>query len=74
MPMGDTIQRTATQGFMLSGNGCKSTIEKGETFLLATDVNKFGAGKKMFNVYDINGNIIGYVTSGMAELIEKGDC
>lgn len=70
----ESEQFTAVQGFMITGNERKSTIEPGEKFVLSAYTNKFGVGRRMVDVMDINGNLLGFVTEGQAELIRRGGC
>lgn len=65
---------TAAIGFVLSGNDTKETVEPGEEFVLASEENRFGAGRRMVSIMDTNNNLLGYVTTGQAELIRRGDC
>lgn len=68
----DTELFKATTGFCLSGSLERHTIEPHDEFHLALDVNKFGPGRKMVSVFDLNGNLLGYVTTGQAEIIRQG--
>lgn len=70
----ESEQFIAVRGFMITGNSEKSTIEPGEKFLLSKQANRFGVGRRMVDVMDINGNLLGFVTEGQAELIRREDC
>jgi hypothetical protein len=67
-----TMKYKAVNGFVLSGNLFKHTIESGEEFSIDEHPNKFGCGRNMVTVYDGNGEAIGYVTQGQAQLIRQG--
>lgn len=71
--MEDTIHK-AVYGFALMGNLEKGSVEEGEEFILAGDMNHFGAGRRMVSVMNMSGDLLGYVTTGQAELIRREDC